>query len=27
MIIALVAVLLIVGSLIRNRRQATSIEY
>jgi K(+)-stimulated pyrophosphate-energized sodium pump len=27
MIIALVAVLLIIGSLIRNRRQATSIEY
>jgi K(+)-stimulated pyrophosphate-energized sodium pump len=27
MIISLVAVLLIVGSLIRNRRQATSIEY
>jgi K(+)-stimulated pyrophosphate-energized sodium pump len=27
MLIALVAVLLIVGSLIRNRRQATSIEY
>jgi K(+)-stimulated pyrophosphate-energized sodium pump len=27
MIIALVAVLLIVGSLIRSRRQATSIEY